>query len=463
MPRKIEVELTSDRGDGTWTWRAAGAKQPKGELAASLLYPGAKVGDVVRAEADFDIDGIVVVSVVPPKEKQRSEPERIEILGPPRRDEGGVTTSLLPKGRRDRREDRGEQRGARGDRRTGPADRKGERRERGEGRRGEARRERRPRPERPAPEPRPKAPRLRAGRAHRNEVLASLPEEHKPIAEQVLKGGIPAVRQAVDKQNESNRQAGKPEINAEPIVGIAEQILPRLRAAEWHDRADAALASIDEVDLRDLRSVVVAADAAARDETTRALAAELRTGLEQRVEREHQDWLAEIDELLRDGRVVRALRLSSRPPKAGSPLPTDLAARLAEGAAASLTAETGQDRFATVLDALAHSPVRQLVTAQGVPAKPNEELTTAVRKLASRLPQIAAQFGIEAPTTPARGGRPKGKSAPPVPPPPPIVAPSPPREPSEAPAPTAPPTEPSPAETATDEPSPDEGATAQPD
>jgi hypothetical protein len=67
MPRRIEVELTSARDDGTWTWRAAGARQPKGSLEGSLLYAGAKVGDVVRADADFDIDGITIISVLPPR------------------------------------------------------------------------------------------------------------------------------------------------------------------------------------------------------------------------------------------------------------------------------------------------------------------------------------------------------------------------------------------------------------
>jgi hypothetical protein len=424
MSRKIEVELTSDRGDGSWTWRAAGAKQPKGDLDASLLYPGAKVGDVVRAEADFDIDGIVVVSVQPPREKAKEEADRIEFLGP-RRDEAAVTTTLAPKSKR------GERRGRRERREGGGRDgRDGrERRERGAGdgreRRGPKDRQPRPersRPERPAPEPRPKAPRLRPARTHRTAVLDSLPEEHKPIAEQVLKGGIPAVRQALDKQNEANRAEGRPEINADPIVAIAEQILPKLRTAEWHDRADAAVATIDEVDLRDLRSVVVAADVAARDDVTRQLAGQLREGLERRVDREQREWLGEIDTLLRDGRVVRALRVSSRPPKAGFPLPADLASRLSEGACGALTADTGAERFATVLDAVAHSPVRQTVKAQSVPDKPGDDLLAALRKLAKQLPQIAEQFGIEvAPPAPRRSRR--GAPKPPPPPPPPVPAP----------------------------------------
>ena len=98
MSRRIEVELTSSRPDGVWTWRAAGARQPKGELDGSLLYPGAKVGDVVRADANFDIDGINVIGVLPPK-GARAEPERLEIIGPPRRDAPGVTTVLGHHGR----------------------------------------------------------------------------------------------------------------------------------------------------------------------------------------------------------------------------------------------------------------------------------------------------------------------------------------------------------------------------
>src|SRR5688500_4371014 len=108
MSRRIEVELTSARDDGTWTWRAAGARQPKGVLDGGLLYEGAKVGDVVRAEAEFDIDGITVIEVFPPKGAGR-EPERLEIIGPPQREEAGVTTTLVTRTREDRpRRDRGD-------------------------------------------------------------------------------------------------------------------------------------------------------------------------------------------------------------------------------------------------------------------------------------------------------------------------------------------------------------------
>ena len=69
MSRRLDIELTSNRQDGTWTWRAAGAKSPKGVVNSSLLSSTAKTGDVVKVEADFDIDGISVLSVVQMREK----------------------------------------------------------------------------------------------------------------------------------------------------------------------------------------------------------------------------------------------------------------------------------------------------------------------------------------------------------------------------------------------------------
>src|SRR5436190_20195575 len=130
MARRIDIELTSARDDATWTWRAAGAKQPKGVLDAAILYDGARVGDVVRAEAEFEIDRILVIAVVAPK-APRTEPERLEVIGPPR-EPTPVTSSLVPK--RERGDDRGPRRD---DDRRRERDRDGEPRRRGSERGGE--------------------------------------------------------------------------------------------------------------------------------------------------------------------------------------------------------------------------------------------------------------------------------------------------------------------------------------
>jgi hypothetical protein len=409
MPR-LEVELTSARPDGTWTWRKAGARQPKGELEGTMLPSEAKVGDVFRVEADALIDGIEITSVLPQKAEKKDRFERIEIKGRPAPDQL-VSTTLAPKS--DRRKGRD------GDRRRDRSDR-GERRDRGDrGDRGE-RRERGPRSDRgPRPRPaelvlpeRPKPKRLRPGRTHRSSVLSSLPPEQQRIAEQVLAGGVPAVRQAVEQQNATNREAGLPEVKGDELVALAEQLLPALRTAEWRDRAEGALAIVDEIDLRDLRSVVVAADTV-RGEDTRELEASLREALNRRVEQEHEAWLEELRLTLAADRVVRALRLSSRPPKAGAPLPSELAEKLTAGATASMTAETSVDRWVTVLDALSVSPVRNSVSPQSIPDPVPEKLKEAVMAVAAKLPHIAERFGIDPKSVKAPSRR--RRTAPPPP------------------------------------------------
>ena len=129
------------------------------------------------------------------------------------------------------------------------------------------------------------------------------------------------------------------------------------------------------------------------------------------METEHRQWLDELSSLMTDGRTVRALRLSSHPPKAGSPLPPDMAERLARSAAENLDTEVSQQRWATVADAVAFSPVRTQVTPVGIPAQPNESLLSAIRKVADRIPQIAAMFGME-PDPPRRR---RGRTTPPPP------------------------------------------------
>ncbi|MCB0964842.1 MAG: hypothetical protein KDA98_16320, partial [Acidimicrobiales bacterium] len=173
MSRRIDIELTSDKGDGTWTWRAAGAKQPKGTLDGSLLPQGAEVGQELRAEVEMALDGTEVTAVLPPKAKNRSQVETLELISRPVGDDELVTQKLAGKGkRRDRgergdRDDRGRGRGRGGrdgdrGRGRGDRDRSGGDRGRGRGERSE-----RPRRERPAPPSKPKPKRLRPARTHR--------------------------------------------------------------------------------------------------------------------------------------------------------------------------------------------------------------------------------------------------------------------------------------------------------
>jgi hypothetical protein len=228
----------------------------------------------------------------------------------------------------------------------------------------------------------------------------------------------------IEAQNKVARAATQPEIPPKMLEAVGEHLLPRLRAAEWRDNAEGALAGISEIDLRDIRKVVVAAENGAKDDESRALAQQLKDGLSARVEAEHGKWLSELNSLVNEGRTVRALRQSSRPPKAGAPLPADLATRLADAASASMTADTMPERWGTVLDAVAYSPVRQQVKPQALPSKVTDELSATVKKLSKRVPHIAALF---APAPPAA-------SAAPIPAPPRAAAIPPPPKPDSAPS-----------------------------
>ncbi|MEC8815477.1 MAG: hypothetical protein VYA92_06675, partial [Actinomycetota bacterium] len=257
---------------------------------------------------------------------------------------------------------------------------------------------------RPDAEAKPRARRLRPKRTHRKAAIAALPEDQQSLARILVRDGVPGVRSAIETQNAAAEAVNEPGIPAELLLKLAERIHPNLRTADWRDRAESALAGVDDVDLRDIRSVVVAAETAARGSEDRELADRLRDALTARVDREHTAWIGEVTSALDEDRVVRALRLSSRPPKAGSPLPSPILDRLAAAAEASLTSDTGQDRWATVLDAVALSPVHQRVTPAGLPEEPTEQLLDVVKRVSMGVPSIAASFGIE-PAPPRRGRR----------------------------------------------------------
>jgi hypothetical protein len=427
MSRRIDIQLTSSRADGTWTWHAAGAKAPKGVVAASLLPISVRTGDVFKVEADFDIDGISVLAVVPAKEKS----QRLNLLELIASEKSftPVTQRLAERGKVDRKSTRrpdgsGPSRtkraeGSRPDRkradgkpdehsrpnssrpastRTALTGSPGERRKpRTEGESGNVRRPRRgPFTAPPELPKRPAAKRLKPKHTHRIAVLETLPEEQRVVAQRALEGGVKAVRDAIKIQNDLLRREGKAPVPSDGLISMAQELLPKLRVADWLDKAEAAKATVDTLDLRDLRSVVVGADdpMVVRDESTRLLAIELKSALKDRQEKEQALWREDISAALGVSRVVRALKLSGEPPKAGQPFPLDLGAQLATAATASLTPESGSDRWIAVLEAVAFSPIRGHVKPTAAPPQPSEALLATVTRLAPLLGQIAALFNI---------------------------------------------------------------------
>ena len=427
MSRRIDIELTSSQSDGSWTWRAAGAREPKGTVSADVLPADAAVGSTLRVEVEQGLDGIEVLSVV--GGRQRTEDSgRLELLASDSKFDPVIET----RAKRARGERRGDDRPRRRDG-GGQRDRRGGRRDGdnagGEGREGRRSGQRRGPRFTPPPEvpQRPKPKRLRPGRTHRAEVLGAIAEDRRPIAEVALQG-MAAVRKRLREENKRISESGGTPMPEDSVLKMAEEMLPRLSVAEWRDRADAALRQLENLDLRDLRSVVAAADdpIVTRDTTTRELADQLRVALREKQEQELQLWFGDVDAALAVGRVVRALRLSSQPPKAGVVFPPAIATRLVDSTNATLTPLESAERWSAILEAAAFSPIRSLIKPMGRPDVVADDLLATVTRLAPAIPQVAEMFGVEVPAgaqmpkplRPTRPGRPgqakqdRGKGSP---------------------------------------------------
>jgi len=427
-------------------------------MDGSLLYEGAKAGDVVRAEAEFDLEGISVVSVEPPRVPEQADPNRIELVGRPT---APLVTTEIARGRdRDRpglngRSDRrrSTQPGlapagppaphdgrqgtrdrppkARHDQPAAPGDRRPriERRQphrevpeqleraarptAGPGRTGPGRASHGPHEDAAATDrrttarwpgdgsalPARRAKRLNPGNAHRTAMLEGLPPEQRPVAQQLLRGGIPAVRTALHFERERARDEGRPEPSTEGVLALAESLLSRVKAAEWRDRAEAAIKAGDDLSMRDLRSLVSGSDVA-RDEPSRELAVALRSMLERRVEEQWAEWQAKVTAELDAGHVAKALRLSSRPPEISARFPADLATRLRDAASAAMSAGTPPDQWLSLLQAVVDSPVRRTVKPAGLPHNPSSDLLEAARQQCGRVPALAPLLGISIPPPP---------------------------------------------------------------
>ncbi|MGH9070848.1 MAG: hypothetical protein ACRDX8_06710 [Acidimicrobiales bacterium] len=209
------------------------------------------------------------------------------------------------------------------------------------------------------------------------------------------------MRQAIEAQNAEARAEDRPEVRAEPLLTLAEQLLGRLKAAAWRDRAEAAVAAGDQLALRDLRSVVAGADSVTRDDETRQLASTLREALDGRLTQIRQRWIDETASALDSDHTLRALRASVRSPDPGSRLPAELAVRLSQAAGASMSPQTPANEWAALLDAAAASPVRRTVKPVGLPLDAGDQLMDAVRHVSGRIPALAGLLGLNMPPPPA--------------------------------------------------------------
>jgi hypothetical protein len=411
MSRRIDIELTSQAGDGSWTWRAAGARQPKGTVEPTLVPAGQSVGAVLQADVEVSLDGIEIIALTAAKPLRSAEKTegRIEVKGTPKR-APDVSVILAPGSTKRRRDDEGDRRERRGGRRgTGPEGEGGgrpprpEREDRADRPRGGAG-PRRPGGRRPGDgDGRPtrgERPTVPTSTAHRNAMLATLRPEQIPVAEQLLRGGLQAVRQAIDAQNSAAKASGKPPVAVDALLAMADELLPTVRLADWKDRASVAQAQGKDYRLRELRAVVAASRTVNLDDEGRGMAKSLQESLEQRTTALREEWLARITNALNDGRVQQAVEASIRPPEPGTRCPAELAVRLATAAGEAMTADLAPEDWMRLLDAVVASPVRRTVKPAGIPE--DEVARQAARHAAGAVPALAKLLGLRIPPPPPR-------------------------------------------------------------
>lgn len=381
---KIDVELTSRRDDGNWTWRAVGAREPKGTVDSSLLNTDVRIGSQFSVETEHFIDGIVVTKVF--EKKQSSDKgDFIEILGSGKNLD--PVTTQLAKSKKGKKPSKRSPAGK--TTKDQPSRKKAKKKDFEESKSRNKTSNRKPKTNKPKP---PKSKRLKPKRNFRNAAVKGLPDETTRIGEILLRSGLPGLRKVIDEQNQQAKEINEPEIPQEILLKLAEQIYPDLKTAEWLDRADAALKGIETVDLRDIRSVIVAADNVQKNDEVRSLSEELKKGFNQRVETDQNKWLKELVSTLKEGRVVRALRLSSRPPKAGFPLPEDLLSDLTQATNDALNSDISASRWGTIIEAAAFSPIHQRLDPSGIPNNPDADLLKILKKISSKVPAISEKF-----------------------------------------------------------------------
>jgi hypothetical protein len=437
MSRRIEIEITSLNGDVA-TWRAAGAKLPKGVLQASLVPGGPVIGGVYRADIEQYMEGIEILSVTAPKTASPVDPknERLELIAEPKKGPDVVVT-YAAKGRGPRRDSEHRDAGARpGTKRpTTRKDRKdaspsaerpsrGPRADRPEGAPRSERPTRGARSERPSEgSPRSERPTRaartdRPGRSdrparpershgpqqppltttHRNALLATLSPEQLPVAEQLLRGGMPAVRAAVELQNKNASSQGRPTVDPTTIERIAEELRNKTNLALWKDRAGGAIGAGRELRLRDLRAVVTSAKTVSLDDEARTQLKELQASLTARVDHLRTQWNEKLETAIAAKNVKEALTLVARPPDMSTRLSADAASRVVAMVSESLSAEQDPKTWNEIVELTADTSIRRNVKPVGIPSD-DASRAVAVHN-AGAIPELAKLLGMKVPPPP---------------------------------------------------------------
>ncbi len=413
MSRRIEIEITSVNGEVA-TWRAAGAKLPKGVLNVALVPGQPVVGGVYRADVEQYMEGMDVLAVLAPKTASPLDPrnERLQLLTTQKKD-SEVTVSYASKGRGPRRDDDHDGERREGSKRPtgrpgpkskssserGPRPDRGERADRPPRAEGAARPDRGGRPDRssrPDRSARPTTPPMTT--TFRNALLATLSPEQLPVAEQLLRGGMPSVRVAVAEQNKNATAQGRTTVDPETIDRIAEELLGKTTLALWKDRAAGGIGAGREFRLRDLRAVVTSAKTVSMDDEAREQLKELKASLTTRIEALRVQWTEKLDNAVNGGNVAEALRLVASPPDMSTRVSAEMATKVATMASEALTATLEPVKWVEIVNLVVDTSMRRNVKPIGIPA--DDACKNLAVKSAGAIPELAKLLGMKVPPPP---------------------------------------------------------------
>lgn len=233
---------------------------------------------------------------------------------------------------------------------------------------------------------------------HRNSLLATLSPEQLPVAEQLLRGGMPSVRAAVAEQNKNATAQDRPTIDAVTIDRIAENLLGKTNLALWKDRAAGAIGAGRELRLRDLRAVVTSAKTVSLDEEARAQLKELQVSLTARLEHLRTQWNAKLESAIESKNVKEALALVARPPDMSTRVSADTAVKVVAITSEALNAEADPTLWKEIVALTIDTSIRRNVKPLGIP---NDESCKAVAiHNAGAIPEFAKLLGMKVPPPP---------------------------------------------------------------
>jgi hypothetical protein len=228
--------------------------------------------------------------------------------------------------------------------------------------------------------------------------LATLSPEQLPVAEQLLRGGIPAVRAAVELQNKNATTQGRPTVDPTTIDRIAEELLNKTNLALWKDRAAGALIAGKELRLRDLRAVVTSAKTVSLDDEARGQLKELQLSLTSRVEHLRTQWNEKLESAITAKNVKEALNLVARPPDMSTRVSADAAVRVVAMVSEALSADQAPATWNEIVELAADTSIRRNVKPLGIPL--DDSCHAVAVHNAGAIPELAKLLGMKVPPPP---------------------------------------------------------------